>query len=69
MKLSSDDLRVECWLGRYGHERVAKTLSDPVLSRIAEEVSDEQFLEAASIDGSARNRTSLRLVVVGVEFE
>ena len=47
--LSSCDLRVECLLERFERERVANKSSDLVLSRIAGEVFDEQFLEVAGL--------------------
>ena len=69
VNLSSGDVRVECVLERYKLERVANTSSDPVLSRIAGEVSDEQFLEVAGLDGPARNRVAHDLLKLGTEFE
>ena len=62
-KLSSGDLRVECWLERF--ERVANKSHDPVSSRIAGWVSDEQFLEVAGLDGPARRRVAFDLLKLG----
>ena len=52
--LSSDDTEVACLLERSEQERVANKSSDPVLSRIAGETSDEQFLDVAGNGKSAR---------------
>ena len=65
VNLSSDDMRVECFLEWFEQERVANTSNCFVLSRIAGWVSDEQFLEVAGVDGPARSlvtRDSLKLV-------
>ena len=56
MNLSSDDIRVHSLLERFDLERVRTKSSDTLLIRIAGEASDEQFLEAASLDGPGRNR-------------
>ena len=47
-------------LERFDRERVQTKWSDHVLSRIAGEVSDEQFLEVAGagLDGPARSRVA-----------
>ena len=58
VNLSSDDMRVECLLERCERGRVANKLSDHVLNRTAGEVSDEQFLEVAGLDGPARDRVT-----------
>ena len=63
VNLLSDDMRVECLLelgGLNGKELDTNKSIDFVLSRIAGEVSGDQFLEKPS---------SLRLVEVGAEFE
>ena len=54
--LSSDDVRVECVLERFEQDHVANKLSDPVLSRVAGETSDVQFLEVVGLDNPARER-------------
>ena len=46
-------------------ERVANKWSDHVLKRIAREVSDEQFLEVAGLDGPARSRAAYDLLKLG----
>ena len=58
---SDDDMRVECSLERFERERVAHKSSDLLLSRIAGGVSDEQFLEVAVLDGTARSRIAYDL--------
>ena len=60
--LSSDDMRVECSLDRFERERVTSKSSDPLLSRIAGWVLDEQFLEVAGLDGFARCRVAHALL-------
>ena len=70
MNLSSDDVRFECLLERFERERVANKSSDPMLSGIAGEMLDEQFLEVVGLDGPARCQLAcLRLVEVGMEFD
>ena len=49
VNLSSDDMRVVCLLERSERERVAIKSNDPVLSRIAGELCDQQFLEVADV--------------------
>ena len=49
--LSSDDMRVECLLDLFERERVENKSNDPLLSRIAGWVPNEQFLEVAGLDG------------------
>ena len=56
VNLSSGYMRVECVLERFEQERVANKSSDPVLSRIAGETSDEQFLDMAGLDKPTRSR-------------
>ena len=51
VNFSSVDMRVECLLDRFERERVANTSNDPLLSRIAGWVPDEQLLEVAGLDG------------------
>ena len=58
-------LRVECLLERFERERVANKSNDPVLSRIAGCVTDEQFLEVAGLDGRARRRAAHDLLELG----
>ena len=60
--LSSDDMRM---LARFEPERVANKSNDPVFNRIAGEVSDEQFLEVAGLDGPARSRVAYDLLKLG----
>ena len=61
VNLSSDDMRAECLLDRFERERVACKSNDPLLSRIAGWVPDEQFLEVAGLDGPARCRVACDL--------
>ena len=65
VNLSSDDMRVECLLDRFERERVANKSNDPLLSRIAGWVPDEQFLEVAGLDGPARCRVAYDLLKLG----
>ena len=65
VNLSSDDMRVDCLLERFERERVANKSNDPVLSRSAGWVSDEQFLEVAGLDGLARRRVAYDLLKLG----
>ena len=60
--LSSDDTRVECLLDRFERKRVASKSNDPLLSRIAGWVPDEQFLEVAGLNGPARRRVACDLL-------
>ena len=60
-ELSSDDMRVECLLDRFQRARVANKSNDPLLSRIAGWVPDEQFLDVAGLDGPARCRVAYDL--------
>ena len=60
--LSSDDMRVECLLDRFERERVPSKSNDPLLSRIAGWVPDEQFLEVAGLDGLAWCRVAYDLL-------
>ena len=60
--LLSEDMRVECLLDRFERERVANKSNDPLLSRIAGWVHDEQFLEVAGLDGPARCRVAYELL-------
>ena len=53
-------MRVECLLERFERET-----SHPVLSRIAGQVSDEQFLEVAGLDGPARSQVADDLLKLG----
>ena len=69
VNLSSDDMRVACVLGRFEQERLANKSSDPVLSWIAGETSGGQFLEAASLDVSARKRVKYDPLKLGAEPE
>ena len=57
--------RVECLLDRFERERVAVKSNDPLLSRIAGWVPDEQFLEVADLDGPARCRVAYDLLKLG----
>ena len=66
VNLSSDDMRVECLLDRFERERVASKSNDPLLSRIAGWVPDEQFLEVA-VTGTVP--CSLRFIEAGAESE
>ena len=63
--VSSDDMRVECLLDRFERERVASKSNDPLLSRIAGWVPDEQFLEVAGLDGPTRRRVACDLLKLG----
>ena len=65
VKFSSDDMRVECELERFAKQRVANKSSYPMLSRIAGETSDEEFLEVAGLDKSARERIDYDMLQLG----
>ena len=65
VNLSRDDMRVECLLDRFERERVANKSNDPLLSRIAGWVSDEQFLKIAGLDGPARSRATYDFLKLG----
>ena len=71
--LSSDDMRVECFLDRFERERVANKSNDPLLSRIAGWVPDEQFLEVAlevaGLDGPARRHVAYAWLKLETESE
>ena len=52
-------------LERFEQERVANKSNDPVLSRLAGWVSDEQLREVAVVDGPARSRVAYDLLKLG----
>ena len=65
VNLPSVDMRVECLVERCEQERVANTSNDPLLSRNAGWVPDEQLLEVAGLDGPAPCRGSYDLLKLG----
>ena len=68
VNLLSGDMRVERLLEDFEWERVGNKSSDPVLSRIAGEVSDEQFQRggwARQTGKRERERTACDLLKLG----
>ena len=59
-------MRVECLLDRFEREPVANKSNDPLLSRIAGWVPDEQFLEVA-LEVAGLDGPALRHVAYAVE--